>query len=123
MGKYFLTGVNSVALDSNAPLTCQSAIGRNLPSKSIFYLRQISFFNASGGQVVKLFDATVGATSPTATAYRLRDTIPCATDERTVIDYPEPGLKFSYGVGAIKDSTGEGYFGAGSVMGAGYLVK
>lgn len=120
MSRYWYTGVNSTALDSTSTLTNQSLIGRSIPDGSVFYLRKAWFYTASGGQVVHLYDVSAGVG---ATSSRLRGSIPCATGERQEVEFPEPGLMFSYGVGVIKDTTSSGYFGVGAVGGGGYFVR
>lgn len=115
--RYFVQGVNSTALDSTSTLTGQNVLGRNLASKRVLYLERAWLYNASGGVEVNLYDVTAGTG---ATASKLRAIIPCATDDRTVAEFGSPGLKFTTGCVAIKDSTAKGYFGVGYVGGVGY---
>lgn len=112
------TGGTGVPGDPTALLPGRNLLGEALPSGRVLWLRSIFAHDASAAIALQLFDATAGSDA-TATTRRLL--LQCASGQLSVLDIPEPGLKFSTGCVVCKDTTGaSGSFPIGSVGGSGY---
>ena len=116
--RYPISGNNTVTLDGTASLTGQALLGRSLTVGRVFWLRQLHVYNVSAGNILALFDGTVGTTYA-ATAALTR--IEAATGAVTRLSFDAPGLKFSTNCLIAREATTvSGAFAAGSVGGQGY---
>ena len=116
--RYPISGSNTVTLDGTANLTGQALLGRNLSTGRVFWLRQVRVWNASAGNILALFDASVGTTYA-ATAALAR--IEAATGGVTRVSFDAPGLRFYTNCLIARNATTvSGAFAAGSVGGSGY---
>ena len=144
--KYAFSGINSTILDATVDATGvdagdptallggQWAMGRAVTTGRVAYLRWLTIYNdGPTGQApavgVRLFDATAG-TNPTAAT--LRGVIRCASSpgaattaqsggQTTRVEWPAPGLKFTTGICASKNTTdASGSFAQGAIAAGGY---
>ncbi len=116
--RYPISGNNTVTLDTVATITGQALLGRSLTVGRVFWLRQVRVFNASAGNILALFDGTVGTTYA-ATAALAR--IEAVTGGVTRVSFDAPGLKFSTNCLIARNATTvSGAFVAGSCGGSGY---
>ena len=127
--RYGISGANTTILDATFDATGkagdptvlmggQALLGRALTSGRELWLRSAWMYNASGPVNITLFDASV-ATNPTSSTRRI--TIPCASGQATMVDWPAPGLHFATNVVIAKEATdASASFQPGQVGGSGY---
>lgn len=117
--RYPISGNNTVTLNGTASLAGQALLGRNLTTGRVFWLREAWIYNASTGNILALFDASVGTTyAATAALFRV---VADGPNEMTKVAFAAPGLKFATNCAIAREATTvSGAFAAGSCGGSGY---
>ena len=99
----------------------KNLLGRALTAGRVLWLRSAHFYDVSAAGTIALYDISQGG----ATAdEKRRISVPCASGRTTMVEFPSPGLKFSTGCVAFRETTAtagaSGSFPPGSIGGAGY---
>ena len=116
-------GISGSCTDTLSDLVTQgkNLLGANLTTGRVLWLRGAWFYDVSTANVISLYDITKDAA---AAAEKNRIRVPCASGRTTIVEFPAPGLKFSTGCCAIRDTTttagASGSFAPGTIGGAGY---
>ena len=114
--RYPTSGANAAALDSTQG---DLLLGGAITSGRILWLRSAWFYNshASEDAIINLQDGSSDCTVSTATVQM--GGVVCPFGKFTMVDIPAPGLKFSTGCSALKDTTA-GTVAIGDCGGNGY---